>query len=123
MSSKKKNVFFLVMYKMVNISVDKYTNAKVCTIRVSNKKLSWVRMYNVQEGIGVKNISDLVKKEIWGIFRIKNSTKDQIRKYKRREKELDHNSFVYVCSEFMSRIIKNCRGEKNSEKKNCLSVN
>ena len=73
-------------------------------------------MYDV--GIGVKNMSDLVRKEIRGIFRTKNPTKDQIRKYKRREKELDHNSFVYVCSELMSRIIKNCRGEKNSEKKN-----
>ena len=63
----KKNVFLLCMYKMVNISVEKYTNAKVCTIRVSNKKLSWVRMYNVQEGRGVKNMSDLVKKK-FGVF-------------------------------------------------------
>ena len=48
-------------------------------------------MCDVQEGIGVKNMSDLVKKEIWDIFRTKNPTKDQVRKYKRREKELDHN--------------------------------
>ena len=40
-------------------------------------------MYDVQDGIGVKNVSDLVRKEIWGIFRTKNPTKDQIRKYKR----------------------------------------
>ena len=57
------------------------------------------------------------EKEIWGIFRTKNSTKYQIRKYKRREKELDHNSFVYVCSELMSRIIKSCRDEKKTVKK------
>ena len=43
---------------MVDISVDKYTNAKVYTIRVSNKKLFWVRIYDVQEGIGAKNMSD-----------------------------------------------------------------
>ena len=101
---------------IVNIySVEKYSNAKVCTIRVSNKKVFLVRMFDVQEGIGVKNIIDLVRKEIRGVFRIKNPTKDQIRKYKRREKELDHSSsatFVYVCSDLMSRIIKNCRGEK-----------
>ena len=72
-------------------------------------------------------MSDLMRKEIWGIFRTKNPTKDQIRKYKRREKELDHNSiatFVYICSDRTSRIIKNCRGEKKeSKKKKFLDVN
>ena len=94
---------------MVDTSVEKYTNAKVSTIRVSNKKLFWVGMYDVQEGICVKNMSDLVRKEIRGIFRTKNPTKDQIRKYKRLEKELDLNStatFEYVRSDLMSRIIK-----------------
>ena len=47
---------------MVDISVEKYTNAKVCTITVSNKKLFWVRIYDVQKGIGVKNMSNLVRK-------------------------------------------------------------
>ena len=95
---------------MVDIRVEKYPNAKVCTIKVSSKKIFWVRMYDVQEGIGVKNMSDLVRKEIRGIFRSKNPIKDQIKKYKRREKELDHNStatFVYVRSDLMSKIIKN----------------
>ena len=104
---------------MVDISVEKYTNAKVCTIRMSNKKLCWVIMYDIQEGTGVKNMSDLVRKEIRGIFRTKNPTKDQIRKYKRREKKLDHNStatVVYVHSNLMSRIIKKCRGEKRETK-------
>ena len=76
--------------------------------------------YDVKERIGVKNMSDLVRKEIWGIFRTKNPTKDQIRKYKRREKELDHNStatFVYVRSDLMSRIIKSYRSEKKEAKK------
>ena len=47
---------------MVDISVEKYTNAKVCTITVSNKKLFWVRIYDVQKEIGVKNMSNLVRK-------------------------------------------------------------
>ena len=104
---------------MVDIRVEKYTNAKVCTIKVSSKKIFWVRMYDVQEGIGVKNMSDLVRKEIRGIFRSKNPIKDQIKKYKRREKELDHNStatFVYVRSDLMSKIIKKCIGEKKEAK-------
>ena len=104
---------------MVDISLEKYKNAKVCTLRMSNKKLFFVRMYNVQERIGVKNMSDLVRKEIRGIFRSKNPIKDQIKKYKRREKELDHNStatFVYVRSDLMSKIIKKCIGEKKEAK-------
>ena len=72
-------------------------------------------------------MSDLVRKEIRGIFRTKNPTKDQIRKYKRREKELDHNStatFVYVHSDLMSKIIKNCGGEKQEARKlTILGVN
>ena len=78
-------------------------------------------MYDIQEGIGVNNMSDLVRKEIRGIFKIKNPTKGQIRKYKRREKELDHNStatFVYVRSDLMSKIIKDCGGEKKRGEKN-----
>ena len=47
-------------------------------IRMSNKKLFWVRMHDLQEGIVVKNMSDIVRKEIPGIFRTKNPTKDQI---------------------------------------------
>ena len=53
---------------MADISVEKYTHAKVCTIQVSNKILFWVRMCDVQEGIGVKNVSDLVTKNKLGYF-------------------------------------------------------
>ena len=61
-----------------------------------------------------------MRKEIQSNFRTKNPTENQIRKYKRREKELDHNStapFVYVSSDLMSRIIKNCRLKKRGNKK------
>ena len=61
-----------------------------------------------------------MRKEIHGIFETKNSTKDQIKKYKNREKELDNDcnsAFRYVCSGFMSIIIKNCRGGKERSKK------
>ena len=67
---------------MVDINVEKYINAKVYTLRVGNKKLFWVRMHHVLEGMGVKNMSDLVSKEIRGIFKTKNPTKYQIRNTK-----------------------------------------
>ena len=66
-------------------------------------------MNDVQNGLGVKNMSDLVRKEIHGIFETKNPTKDQVKKYKRHENELHNNSnatLVYVRSDLMSRIIK-----------------
>ena len=109
-----KTIFF-TMYKMIDIIVKKYTDAKFCTITVSNRELFWIRMHDMQEGLGVKNMSDLVRKEIHGISETKNRTKDQIRKCKIREKELDDNcnaTFMYVRSDLMSRIIKNFRGEK-----------
>ena len=45
-------------------------------------------MKNVQDGLGVKNLSDLVLKEIYGICKTKNLTKEQIRKYKMTERQI-----------------------------------
>ena len=39
---------------MVDISVKNYTDAKVCTIKVRNKKLFLVKTNGVQNGLGVK---------------------------------------------------------------------
>ena len=52
------------------------------------------------------------------MFQSKNPTEEQIRKYKRSEKELDkksNSSFKYVCSDLMSKIIKSCRGVKKKQ--------
>ena len=43
-------------------------------------------MENVQDGLRVQNISDLVLKEIYSIYKTKNLTKDQIKKYKMTER-------------------------------------
>ena len=39
-----------------------------------------MNMKNVQDGLGVQNISDLVLKEIYVIYKTKKPTEDQIRK-------------------------------------------
>ena len=39
-------------------------------------------MKDVGSGIGVKNLSDLALKEIYGIYETKNLTKKQVNKYK-----------------------------------------
>ena len=48
------------------ISVEGYKNAKVHTIQV--KKDLWISIKDVGNGLGVKNISDLVLKEIYGKY-------------------------------------------------------
>ena len=53
---------------MVDIAVEKYTGVKIHTITVGNKKSFWVKMCDVQAELGVQNMSDLVRKEVWGIF-------------------------------------------------------
>ena len=67
---------------MVVITAQNYNNAKVHTITLENRELFWVKMTDLQDGLGVKNISDLVSKEIYGIFETKNLTKERIRKHK-----------------------------------------
>ena len=55
-------------------------------------------------------MSDLVRKEIHGVYGTKNSTREQIKEYKRRGKELNNKLsaiFCYICSDLMSRMIKN----------------
>ena len=103
---------------MLDISVANFENAEVHTIAIGNRKLFWVRMYDVQKGLGIKNISDLVRKEIHGIFENHNHIKDQIRKHKRSGKEwFSGDAYTYVRSDLMLEIIKIFRGEKGRGEK------
>ena len=43
-------------------------------------------MKNLQDGLGVQNIFDLVLKEIYSIYKRKNPTEDQINKHKMMER-------------------------------------
>ena len=95
-------------------------------------------MTDEQNGLGIKNVFDLVRKEIHGMFGTKNPTEERFRKYKRTEKEIDKkyrsdSKFKYVLGDHMSKIIKNCRGlkkcndemnrmKKEEEKKNFRAV-
>ena len=45
-------------------------------------------MKSVQNGLGVQNISDLVLKEIYGIYKAKSLTKEQIKRYKMTKREI-----------------------------------
>ena len=77
-------------------------------------------------GIGVKNISDLVLKEIYGICETKNHSKEQVNEYimtERKiykkftnlsEKELNtkNNKKTYFKNDVKTTVIKRCRGKK-----------
>ena len=77
-------------------------------------------------------MSDLVLKEIYGIFKTKNLTNKQIQKYKLTEWEISEkydnlnedelseksNKNVYVKSDVMSTVIKRCRWKNKRWKKN-----
>ena len=96
---------------MVVITVQAYVEARVHTIKVENKKLFGVKMIDVQKGLGLKNMPDLVKKEICSIFETKNSTKEQKKKYIRTESEItkkpaDDSKYKYARSDIMEKIIK-----------------
>ena len=95
-------------YKTVVITVEKYANARVHTITVENKKLFWVKMIDVQKGLGLKDTSHLVRKEIQGMYETKNPTEKQKTKYKRTEEELtkqdtDDSKIKYARSDLMEK--------------------
>ena len=83
-------------------------------------------MKDVGSGMGVKNISDLVLKELRSVLKTKNPTKEQISEYKITERELYEkfdniceeelnakiNKTVYVRNDVMTTNIKCFRGEK-----------
>ena len=114
------------MYKMYLISAEGYKNANVGFLTIKTTSEIWVNMKDVGSGMGVKNISDLVLKEIYGICETKNPTKKQVNEYKMTkrqiykkftnlsEKELNtkNNKKTYVRNDVMTTIIKRCRGEK-----------
>ena len=73
---------------MYVISAKGYKNAGVhILIRRKTGKI-WASMKNVHNCLGVKNISDLVLKEIYSIYEAKNLTRKQIKKYKATEREI-----------------------------------
>ena len=59
------------MYKMYLIQAGGYINAGVYSLRVQKTGEIWPSMKDVGSGMGVKNISDLVLKEIHGVLETK----------------------------------------------------
>ena len=71
---------------MYLISAEGQKNAKVDFSTITATSEIWVNVKDVRSGMGVKNISDLVLKEICGICETKNPTKKQVNEYKMTKK-------------------------------------
>ena len=111
---------------MYLISVEEYKNAGAQFLRVRKTGEIWTSRKDSGSGMGVKNISDLVLKEMHGVLKTKNPTKEQINKYKMTEREIyekfdnlseeelniKRNENVCIKNVVMTTIIKRCRGEK-----------
>ena len=79
----------------------------------------WPSMKDVHDGLGVKNMSDLILKQIYGIYETKIPTRKQIRKYKMTEREIfekfddlsedklieKSNKNVYIRNDVMTTVI------------------
>ena len=101
---------------MVVITAEAYKNAQVHTITVKNKKLFWVKMI-AQFGLNIKNILDLVRRELCGIFETKDLTEEQRKKYIKSQHQItkiprDNKKYKYARSDIMEKIIKNYMGVK-----------
>ena len=75
-------------------------------------------MIDIKKGLDLKNMFDLVRKEIHGIFKTNNPTKKQVKEYKSSLQEItkdsmDDSKIKYLHSDLMEKILKNCRGVKN----------
>ena len=108
------------------MSAEGYKNANVAFLTIKTTNEIWVSMKDIGSGIGVKNISDLVLKEIHGICETKNPSKEQVNEHKMTKKQIYkkftnlsqeklntiNNKKTYVKNDVMTTIIKRCRGEK-----------
>ena len=116
---------------MALLSEQGYTNAGVNFLKTRKTGKIWVNMKCIGDGLGVKNIPDLVLKEMRGIYEKKELTKEEIKNYEMTEREIyekfdnlsndelniKSNKNVFVKNNVMTNIIKHCRGEKKKRYK------
>ena len=88
---------------MYLISAEGYKNANVGFLTIKTTSEIWVNMKDVGSGMGVKNISDLVLKEIYGICETKNPSKEQVNEYKMTERQI-YKKFINLSQEKLNAI-------------------
>ena len=71
-SKKKLKLQFFYIYKIYLISAEGHKNADVHFLKIRKTDEIWPSIKDVGNSLGVKNVSDLVLKEIYGIYGKKN---------------------------------------------------
>ena len=66
---------------MVFIAVEVYQNPQVHTITVKSKDYFRVKKVDMQNGLGLKCMRSLIRREICGIYETDNLAEEQKRKY------------------------------------------
>ena len=109
---------------MYFISAEGYKNANVKFLAIKTTSDIWVSMKDVGSGIVVKNISDLVLKEMNSFCKTKNPSKEQVNEYKMTKREIYqkftslskeklntiNNKKTFVKNDVTTIVIKRCRG-------------
>ena len=97
---------------MVFINAETFGKNDIYTIKKKkgNKSVLWIRIKDIGKKLGVKNIADLVDKEIKGKSESNYPTKQQIRKYKRHGSEfIENEKFMYANEYILVPIIMHCK--------------
>ena len=98
---------------MVDISAETFAKNCIHTIKQLKKgkePVLWIRIKVIGEKLDVKNISDLVDKEIKGKFETNYFTKQQIRKYKTHgSKLIENEKLMYAHKCIIIPVIMHCR--------------
>ena len=85
---------------MFKVTAETFAKNCVHTTKVNktdNKSVLWIKMIDIQRKLAVRNIHDLVDKEIEGKFKTNNLTDERIKKYKIHGSELiDGETFMYL---------------------------
>ena len=75
MSLVKNAFLFFCIYKMYLLSAEGYEYDGVDLLIINKTGEVWTKMKDIQNGLVVQDISDLVLKEIYGIYKIRSLTK------------------------------------------------
>ena len=78
---------------MYLISAEIYKNAKVEFLIIETTGEIWVNMKDVGSGMGIKNISNLVLKEIFGICETKSPSREKVNEYYMTKREIYKNVY------------------------------
>ena len=102
------------------LKVENFVNAGVKTVQIKDAKHFWVKMRDVEKGLGLKVLRNLVREEIIDILGVNKRCDKDFREYKRSLQELtgnmhDNMKDKYVQNVIAEEIIKNCRGVKKNK--------